>query len=471
MSDLHQRLAWEDLIEYVELGEVIPILGEELLRFDVGGRMVPLDTFLATRLAARLRIDPQRLPGPEPSVSDVIVQYVRHHGGAREEVDQRLNTILREADLPIPEPLRQLASIRRFRLFVSLTFDPFMARAIDAVRYGGERRTQELAFSINDGQDLPAPKAELRAPVVYHLLGRLSPTPSCALTEEDTLEFLQGLQSPARRPNLLLDELKTNHLLLIGCRFSDWLGRLLLRIAKSRRLSEKRTMEVLVWSAAPDDALVRFLADFSSRTKFEFSSAAAFVAELAARMAARPAAVDDDAAGPDGDDSPGDAAPAAPRTLPPLDARMVPGALFISYTREDLPAARRLRDALDAAGFDVWLDVRALEEGTDYEIEIRRAIRACSYFLPIISRRSVGRAEGFFWREWRWAAERAETFAPTTPFVVPVVVDDTRVDQTDALPACFRAAHVAQVPDGQPGEEFVARIRALVRDWQRRARG
>ncbi|WP_048862192.1 SIR2 family protein, partial [Acidisphaera rubrifaciens] len=290
MSDLHQRLAWEDLIEYVELGQVVPILGDELLRFDIDGRPVALDTFLASRLAARLRIDPQRLPGPAPGISDVIVQYVRHHGGAREEVDQRLNTILREADLPIPAPLLRLAAIRQFRLFVSLTFDPFMARALDAVRHGGERRTQELAFSINDGQDLPAPKAELRAPVVYHLLGRLSPTPSCALTEEDTLEFLQGLQSPARRPNLLLDELKTNHLLLIGCRFSDWLGRLLLRIAKSRRLSEKRTMEVLVWSAAPDDALVRFLADFSSRTKFAFSGAAAFVDELADRMAARPAA-------------------------------------------------------------------------------------------------------------------------------------------------------------------------------------
>lgn len=475
MNDLHLRLAWEDLVEYAELGQVIPVIGEDLLRVDDGGRETGLSQFLARRLAERLRIDPadlaQGLDGAEATVNDVIVHYVKRMGGAREEIDQRLNTILRNTPIEIPESLRLLAAIPHFRLFVSLTYDPLLARAIDAVRFGGQKRTLELAFSINDCQDLPAPKAELRTPVVYHLFGKLGPTPSCALTEEDALEFVHHMQTAVRKPHLLFDELKSNHLLMIGCNFSDWLGRSLLRIAKSRRLSEKRTMDVLVWSAGSTHNLVTFLRNFSYRTKVEFSPPETFVAELHHHLADRPVSF---AEPPQQDLEPPAAMPLTPPPSLPAEAaepapRIEPGALFISYSRTDLVEARQLHEGLDAAGFDVWLDVRALEHGSDYDMEIRRGIKACSYFLPIVSQRALGRSEGYFWREWRWAAERAQTFSLTTPFILPIVVDATAIDETD-VPDAFKSAHVAHLPGGTLSPEFASRLQQLVRDWRRRAR-
>jgi hypothetical protein len=60
------------------------------------------------------------------------------------------------------------------------------------------------------------------------------------VTEEDTLEGLLALKEYS--PNLfeLTDVLKKSHLLLLGCRYPDWLSRLFLRIARGKRLASTR---------------------------------------------------------------------------------------------------------------------------------------------------------------------------------------------------------------------------------------
>ena len=60
---------------------------------------------------------------------------------------------------PRAEPLKQLASITDFSLYLSTTFDDLLARAIDEVRFGGQPRTQRLAYSLHlRNQDLEAAK-------------------------------------------------------------------------------------------------------------------------------------------------------------------------------------------------------------------------------------------------------------------------------------------------------------------------
>ena len=63
----------------------------------------------------------------------------------------------------------------------------------------------------------------------------MSASPDYVITEEDTLEFFTSMQAESKRPNVLLDELKSSHLLLIGNTFPDWLTRFFIRIAKSGR--------------------------------------------------------------------------------------------------------------------------------------------------------------------------------------------------------------------------------------------
>ena len=340
---------------------------------------------------------------------------------------------------------------------MTLTFDSLLAAAIDQVRTAG--RALELAYSPKNAQDLLSPLDELRQPIVYHLFGKLSSQPDFVITEEDMLEFLHHMQSRSVAEHLF-DALRNNHLLFIGCAFPDWLSRFLLRIAKSRQLSLRRTeTEYLVGSLTNRDAnLVVFLRHFSRQTKIASCSPAEFVSELSARYVSRTASSDADRRGP----------------THPSDARetpggMKPGAIFISYTHEDRAAAVQLRDFLEnEAGIDdVWIDHRRLEAGDDWDHQIRRNIKNCSYFIPVISAASTRRLEGYFRREWAWAAERAMDFADAAPFIIPVAIDDTP-ENAENVPDRFGRRHWTRLPGGIGNDEFRRRMVTLVRDYRRR---
>jgi len=449
----------DDLLEFVEDGKVVPIIGEELLRVQRDGKEIPLYRYVAAKLADRLEIPTEALPA-EPSLNMVVCHYLQT-GGVPEEVYPKIRPILNQARFEPPEPLLQLAGIDRFKLFVVLTFDSLLAAAIDQVRFGGDQRTVELAYAPKYPQDLPGPIEELRQPVVYHLFGKLSAQPDYVITEEDTLEFLHQMQSKRTAADHLFDALRDNHLLFIGCAFPDWLARFLLRITKSRQLSLRRTeMELVVDSLTNTDRdLVLFLRHFSPRTKIASCSPAEFVSELAARYGER-------AKHRRATASASEAYRADEAGL--VNANMASGAIFISYTREDQAPARRLRNFIeDEVGADVWVDTRRLEAGDDWDHKIRRNIKNCSYFMPLISSASTSRREGYFRREWSWATERAMDFADSAPFIIPVVIDDTRED-ADGVPERFRRPQWTRLPGGEGDEAFRRRMIALVREYRRR---
>jgi hypothetical protein len=99
--------------------------------------------------------------------------------------------------------------------------------------------------------------------------------------------------------------------------------------------------------------------------------------------------------------------------------------LFLSYASEDREAARRLRDTLAAAGLDVWYDENELGGGDAWDAKIRRQIRECDYFMPVISANTERRKEGYFRREWRLAVERTLDMADDVMFLLPVCIDGT----------------------------------------------
>ena len=70
-------------------------------------------------------------------------------------------------------------------------------------------------------------------------------------------------------------------------------------------------------------------------------------------------------------------------------------AVFLSYAREDADAARHIADALRAFGVEVWFDMSELRGGDVWDQKIRRQIKECALFMPVISSRSDQRGEGF----------------------------------------------------------------------------
>jgi len=60
-------------------------------------------------------------------------------------------------------------------------------------------------------------------------------------------------------------------------------------------------------------------------------------------------------------------------------------AVFLSYASQDAGAASRICDTLREAGIEVWLDQSELRGGDAWDAAIRKQIKACTLFVPIIS--------------------------------------------------------------------------------------
>jgi len=148
-----------------------------------------------------------------------------------------------------------------------------------------------------------------------------------------------------------------------------------------------------------------------------------------------------------------------------------PAKIFLSYASEDVEAAGRLAEGLRAAGLEVWLDKAALQLADDWARSIRRGIERSSLFLPVVSRRSLAEENRrrYFWREWNDADDFARGMAPGEAFIVPVVIDDTRIDRAP-LPDSFLRAQGASLPDGRVTPDAAGRLVELVRDFHRRRR-
>jgi hypothetical protein len=345
--------------------------------------------------------------------------------------------------------LRQLAQITDFDLFVTTTFDPLLELAVNTERFGGAQSTEVIAYAPNRVSDLPSEREHLQRPVVYHMFGRCSASPTYVISDEDMLEFVCALQSEHLTPEKLFHELEHSHLLIIGSNFSNWLARLFLRMAKRRRLSDPRDVgEVLADDhSEADGRLMKFLQQVSVRTRV-YAGAEQFVAELHRRWTARRKGGADVVA-------------MAPQRVLPPEREMPDNAVFISYAREDLPAVQRLKAALDAAGVRTWFDLERLEGGDDYDRKIQRNISRCSYFIPVISATTERRLEGYFRREWSYAMDRTRNMDEASIFMLPVSIDEAGLAASH-VPDRFRAVHFTSAPNGDPPAAFVARLKELL---------
>jgi TolB-like protein len=138
-----------------------------------------------------------------------------------------------------------------------------------------------------------------------------------------------------------------------------------------------------------------------------------------------------------------------------------PGAVFISYASQDASAAERIAGALSAARIEVWFDQSELRGGDAWDESIRKQIKTCAMFLPVISRNTHDRDEGYFRLEWKLAVDRCHLMAADKAFLLPVVIDDAR-DDDERVPERFREVQWTRLPAGVTPAAFVERVRRLL---------
>jgi TolB-like protein/Tfp pilus assembly protein PilF len=135
--------------------------------------------------------------------------------------------------------------------------------------------------------------------------------------------------------------------------------------------------------------------------------------------------------------------------------------VFLSYASQDAEAARRICDALRASGIEVWFDQSELRGGDAWDRQIRKQIKACALFIPVLSKHTHDRIEGYFRLEWKLAIDRSHLIAPDQTFLLPVAIDNTRQDD-ERVPDRFREVHWTRLPAGETPPAFIERVRRLL---------
>ncbi|HEX4000881.1 MAG TPA: toll/interleukin-1 receptor domain-containing protein [Pirellulales bacterium] len=435
--------SWETLLQFIDDGQVIPIVGPELLYVKQGDDVLLLEQLWAKRLAESLEVTIETMPR-RGALNHVACLYLESPKPRRQKIYSQLGLLASRTNPEVPEGLRKLAQIRHFNLFVSMTTDLLLEKALFEAR---KTTPDVIVYNLGAREVDDLPRQRGCRPIVFHLMGRMSLAPDYVVTEEDLLEFLHAMQS-GRRPKLLFDELRNHHLLFIGCDLTNWLARFFMRMAKGAPLSAPSNWQEIIVDPhiAHDGELTAFLAHFAPSVEvIPAGGAIEFVDELLKRYLKRHL----------GDDhARNDVQQASPRPK-----------VFLSYAHEDHLTAGKLVPVLESLGVDVWWDRGApgkgLDPGDDWNAMIQKQIRDSKLFLPMVSRNTEERMVGYFRREWNWAVEHANSIFTGLPFITPIVIDDLDI-RNAKVPSAFVEKQACLLPGGDPDHRFVESLRRLL---------
>lgn len=466
-------LAWRRLLEKIHEGNVVPVIGSRLL---VSADGQSIQAQIVVRVLKEVESSREEngktplpaFPDPLPPFRELNELVTRLKGildpqelqDLYECVHHAIRDEISRADFILPAPIRQLAEISDFRLFVTLTPDDLLVRSLRdrcAVR--------EVVHSPNlptsEGRDLPRDWNDTPGEAhVLYLFGKERSAPMFAIHDEDLLEYAHNVITRGSHvPVGFLDELQQRNLLLVGCNFPDWLTRFFLRATNRKRLSEQDNRSWMIEPLQPEESLTRFLRSYSKETEIlSQDPPVEFVAELHRRwMLEHTPGLGSD---PNRQKKQGEVVPRS-------------AMFFISYSRQtDLARVEKLYQALLGLGVtesEVWFDRKTIEPGENFVRRIIDGIRGCRYFLPLLSRSAVSREQGFVFKEWREATEVKE--AMNRKFLFPIIVDvqyEPEKYQEESVWAWRQQnLHFGYAPDGNPDEQLAATLRELVRDARR----
>ena len=318
-----------------------------------------------------------------------------------------------------------LASITDFDLYISSTIDPLLVKAVERCRPGFQRGRQVITYDSKTPKDVPE---RIERALVYHIFGSRDTHPNFAVWEEDYLDFVLALVRHDQQLKNLFLLLKTRYLLLLGAPFSDWIVRFFLFLVKGGRFTDRRRDEIQAYLADLrenlGEPLIFFFDKVVGTTRIIPGDPAGFAHELCTRWKAKyvGGGIDED-------------------VLLQMSDEMPRGAVFVSYSRDDLRLLRTCCAGLRAAQIPVWVDRQRLRAGENYERSIEFLVKeSCSFFVSVISRATESDPSRFVHTERSWAAQRhVNGFV----YYIPIVIDDTEKPKLEPAFVCkdpFRPA-------------------------------
>jgi hypothetical protein len=447
------QLNWKVILDELKEGDLVPVIGPELLQIPMDGKLMPYRLWLAEELARELGIAGDGLDGYLHPVEEVMLRFYKQGDIRSIRPYQVVKALISGKEFPVPEPLRKLARIRKFRFFLTTIYEPFLEMAVKEAWGINDQQirilennltkqpdditkfTQRTALQQFDPRYIENLYNNSAPPTIYYLYGRPSRIKSYALSEDDVLEAVLMLESGNYQPDELINFLSGKRLLILGCNFPNWLARFFISLTSP---DPKNPAVQPVFVMSDSVCLIdRNLTDYLKRIDAQVvlnDTVETFVDQLYDLWVKQ-------SGSHSGDD---------PWNL--FEKRSV----FISYASEDREAAECLYQEIRSIGLPVWLDKKALVPGEGWLAGIESNLRNCSVFIPLISPASLeADANRFYRREWNIASNLVGEGIEI--LILPVQVSSIP-RESDQVPEAFRKLHWIDAPGGKISDDGLFRI-------------
>src|SRR5687768_9313706 len=102
--------------------------------------------------------------------------------------------------------------------------------------------------------------------------------------------------------------------------------------------------------------------------------------------------------------------------------------VFLCHAFIDKPKVRSYYTALKRAGYDAWLDKKKLLAGSDWELEIRKAVREADVVVIFLSKQF--NQAGFRQKEVRLALDTAMKQPEGEIYIIPALLEECEVPES-----------------------------------------
>ena len=373
---------WDKLIQQIIDGNVIPVIGADLLIDNPSNLHKLIIDFLAKGF---------HLSSNPNSFSELVYDTDYTKANKKDNVYYQVNKVFANKRFAPSQRLMRLLSIRQFPFVMTTSFTPIVEQAMQTI-WKDELKVMRFNNNPSENDDIKNGN-DLRKPSIYYMFGKVGEgAHKYVLTDTDMLEFVSSWLSNDNkaRPKNLCNELKEKYLLMLGNNYSNWLFRFIWYSMRKPDLGHG----MLAYDTM-DESLLNFLERAETFTKQNTSDV---IDQIVARLERKLAENEET------------------KFNKPEDNMDV----FISYSRSDSDTAEKLYNELTAQGKRVWYDKNNLTDGGNFMDEIRKAIRTAKYFVPILSSNITKEKDDphVYRNEWDQAIEVAISMGRT--YMIPL---------------------------------------------------
>ena len=373
---------WDKLIQQIIDGNVIPVIGADLLTDDNDNPHQAIVDFLANGF---------KVESKPSSFSELVYDPKYKNENKKDSIYYQVNRILGNAGFKPSLRLKRLLSIRQFPFVITTSFTPIVEQTMKEI-WKDELRVMRFNNNPSENNDIKNGTA-LRKPTIYYMFGKVGEgAHKYVLTDTDMLDYVSAWLSNDNkaRPKNLCNELKEKYLLMLGNNYSNWLFRFIWFSMRKPDLGHG-----MIAHDKLDESLLHFLDRAETFTKRNTSDV---IDQIITRLDKK----------------------LKENEETKFDSPKENMDVFISYSRSDGEIAEKLYETLTAQGKRVWYDRNNLTAGGNFMDEIRKAIRTAKYFVPIFSN-NVTKEKGdshVYRNEWDTAIEVAISMGRT--YIIPL---------------------------------------------------